>query len=596
MPRARKRLNDCEGPDELPASDSEEEYEVCSEAESVDSAEEEAFQQGLDLAVDMEEENTALLATPPKPTRWRNTDEDDVLPVQHPFAPVRTPGVQLDGHQQHTPLELFQLFFDKAAIRDLCNNTNLYTEAKKKKGMKMQWSPVTPLEMHKFLGLIIYNGLIKATRVQDVWRNDRLHSFPFPASVMPGHRFWAIFCNLHMSNTKEDEENDRLKGTAGYDRLCRVKPLMGQLLLACKAYYQPHQNLAIDERMVATKARMGLKQYMKQKAPVCGSKLFVLADSRNGYTSNFSIYQGRGQSRSGKGLSYDTVMDLLTSSSLGTGYHVYMDNFYTSPALFWDLHKNRYGACGTIWENRIGFSKTTNALPKRAARGDIRWIRTGPLLYVKWIDVQEVTVCSTIHKAYSGETIQRRLKNPDGTWSVQAIPVPDAVKEYNEYMGGVDLSDALIEHFTVSKKTMEWYRKLFLHFVDIAVVNSYIIHKELMQDKQQKTLTQNKFREILCQQLVDFGSNEATTPKKLAPELVEVLQDLERKPCYPVTIVDTSASAKRDRASAGRRHCLLCLQRKKYSKTIYKCGYCDVALCIMADRLCFTEWHELMDS
>lgn len=52
MPRARKRLNDCEGPDELPASDSEEEYEVCSEAESVDSAEEEAFQQGLDLALD----------------------------------------------------------------------------------------------------------------------------------------------------------------------------------------------------------------------------------------------------------------------------------------------------------------------------------------------------------------------------------------------------------------------------------------------------------------------------------------------------------------------------------------------------------------
>lgn len=34
------------------ASDSEEEYEVCSEAESVDSAEEEAFQQGLDLALD----------------------------------------------------------------------------------------------------------------------------------------------------------------------------------------------------------------------------------------------------------------------------------------------------------------------------------------------------------------------------------------------------------------------------------------------------------------------------------------------------------------------------------------------------------------
>lgn len=478
----------------------------------------------------------------------------------------------------------------------------MYAAEKQKRGMKTAWSPVTYLDMHKFLGLVIYCDLVKSSRIRDLWRKDRLYSFPFPISVMPGFKFKAILCNLHMSNTKEDEENNRLKGTAGYDRLFRLKPLMDQLSLACKAYYHPYQNLAINERMVAMRSHVDLKQYMKQKSTKWGFKLFVLADSRNGYTSNFSIYQGKGQARSGKGLSYDVVMDLLTSSSLGTGYHIYVDSFYTSPTLFQDLHRNRYGACGTIRENRIGFSKTKiKALPKRAHRGDIRWFRQGPLLYVKWLDAREVTVCSTIHKAYSGDMIKRWIKNHDGTLSSQAIPIPEAVLEYNKYMGRVDLSATLLKHFTRTKTTMKWYRKLFLLFVDIAVVNSYIMHKELLKGKQQKALTQKKFREILCQELVDFGSEVPSSPVE-APGPGEVRdpdeasQEEEQGHCYPVTLVDTSASAKRDKASFGRRHCVLCLQNKKYSKTIYKCGFCNVALCITADRLCFTKWHELMDS
>ncbi|KAJ8352148.1 hypothetical protein SKAU_G00236240 [Synaphobranchus kaupii] len=63
--------------------------------------------------------------------------------------------------------------------------------------------------------------------------------------------------------------------------------------------------------------------------------------------------------------------------------------------------------------------------------------------------------------------MQRCVKNPDGTWLGQAISVPEPVLEYNRYMGGVDLL-ALIKYYSVS-----------LHFVDIAVVNSFIIHKEL---------------------------------------------------------------------------------------------------------------------
>ena len=35
-------------------------------------------------------------------------------------------------------------------------------------------------------------------------------------------------------------------------------------------------------------------------------------------------------------------------------HHVYMDNYYTSPALFLEMAQNGFGACGTARVNRQG--------------------------------------------------------------------------------------------------------------------------------------------------------------------------------------------------------------------------------------------------
>ena len=75
--------------------------------------------------------------------------------------------------------------------------------------------------------------------------------------------------------------------------------------------YQPLQNVSVDERMVKSKARCHLVQYMKNKPVKWGFKYWVIADT-TGYTVNFDLYTGRETDRSEFGLGYDVVMNLQT--------------------------------------------------------------------------------------------------------------------------------------------------------------------------------------------------------------------------------------------------------------------------------------------
>ena len=160
-------------------------------------------------------------------------------------------------------------------------------------GRKCKWVEVGIEELYQFLGLLIYTALVPLSCIQDYWKQNHIMSVPFPAMVMTRDRFRALMWNIHPSDPEEDVKNDHKKGTPLHDRLFRVKPLMDQIRSACQAHYHPGKNLAVDERMVATKAKTGMTQYMRDKPTKWGMKLFVLAESRNGYTINFNIYHGK---------------------------------------------------------------------------------------------------------------------------------------------------------------------------------------------------------------------------------------------------------------------------------------------------------------
>ncbi|KTG35826.1 hypothetical protein cypCar_00003561 [Cyprinus carpio] len=338
---------------------------------------------------------------------WKTETEVDLVPQTLRFLPAREPGPQLWSADSYTPLSLFKLFFTENAVSTLCYNTNAQAARSLARGRKYKWTDVSVSEMYRYFGLIFYMGMVKLISIKDYWRQGSLFSVPFPATIMSRDRYRTISWNMHMSNPAEDKENDKKKGTNEYDRLFRVKPLMDTIRLACKTIYHPRRNLAVDERMVACKASTGMTQYMKAKPTKWGFKLFVLADSSNGYTVDFSVYTGKNKAATGNGLPYDTVMSLLDKKVLGSGYHVYMDNFYTSPKLLSDMLEMKYGACGTYRDYRKNSPQNaSNSLTKNSPRGSIRWIRNGPLVFVKWMDTREtytheVNLMGSIHKLCS---------------------------------------------------------------------------------------------------------------------------------------------------------------------------------------------------
>ncbi|KAJ8367959.1 hypothetical protein SKAU_G00079870 [Synaphobranchus kaupii] len=414
--------------------------------------------------------------------------------------------------------------------------------------MKTPWSPLEPGELYRYFGVLISMGLVRCPETRDYWSRARCYSLPFPRTVFSRTRFEAISWAVHIS--------DALRGTDRYDRFFRLRPLIDEVVAACRSFYQPRQQLSIDERMVATKARIGFKQYMKAKPTKWGFKLFVLSDACNGYTCDFNVYTGKQKSPTGKGLSHDAVINLLTPY-LGTGYQVYFDNWYTSTALFQELHGMRFGACGTCRENRKGYPVTkVNDMPRNAERGTVKWIRQGQMLYVKWMDTREVKMCSTFHMAFQGDTTVRNVRNTDGTWTSCRVPIPVSVREYNKFMGGVDLSDALLKYYRIRRKTMKWYKALLFHFIDVAVVNGFLLHKELAAQKQRRPLTHKRFRELLVEQLVNFhpGRSAAASAPVSSPGLLLVvvlwvqLVDLVASQSLSVTLAQWIAPARQQQA------------------------------------------------
>ena len=212
---------------------------------------------------------------------------------------------------------------------------------------------------------------------------------------------------------------------------------------------------------------------------------------------------------------------------------------------------------------------------KDMKRGDMDF-QYANVVAVKWFDNRGVTLVDTcLEECNKISTVSHRVK---GQSAKIPVPFPETIKDYNSGMGGVDLLDQKTAAYKLDRKSSggRYYVKLFFHLMDISVVNSHIIYKEL----NPKGMELLDFKIVLAKLLVGtYNSRSRNTPAS----------HVSRQEVLPANVPLHLPVLQQTRGK-----CRYCYTGVIENKTYIKCNTCGVFLCLISGnnpRNCFVNFH-----
>ena len=176
-------------------------------------------------------------------------------------------------------------------------------------------------------------------------------------------------------------------------------------------------------------------------------------------------------------------------------------------------------------------------------------------------------MASTILLGNSKHQVKRRVKTQAGAQEI-LVPIPDAIYDYNKHMGGVDLSDQLLQYFQMRRQTHKYWKTLFHHCIDIAATNAYILYRERLSQSQRSKYDHKGYLRCLVQDLLSTSSALSVTSPSGRPPMSDV-----RAP-------------HRLQYGNDRKYCTLYTLNYRTEKY---CVKCKVYLCFSRERDCFME-------
>jgi hypothetical protein len=426
---------------------------------------------------------------------WEEVFEDrDSLPefmeYQELCGPKRAPPPTA------SPIAYFYLFFNDALLNDFVKETNDYASnhfsqpSTSSTSYTSGWTNISMAELKGFLACIINMGITKRPTIESYWFTKKSQYLPWFHEMFSRNRFQLILKFFHIANTK----NHPRPGTPGYDPCANIQPLIDNTNNLFRHHYTPREQLSIDESLVGTKNQTQLMQYLPNKRHHrWGIKFWMLCDSITNYCLAFYIYRGAKSPVDKteivqKGLGHTVVTKLLAMGNyLSKGYHIFIDNFFTSVPLAKYLYSVGTYITGTIRRNRKFIPKQFS---KKFDVGEKRYFRQGPMLAAAFREKRSqrfpVLLLSTKCKAESTiRTITRRSRTRE-------VVKPSIIQSYNDYMGGIDTSDMMLYTYLDERRTVKYWKKICFNIFSRMILNSYIIYKDNLPETT-KPLTRLKF-------------------------------------------------------------------------------------------------------
>ena len=433
-----------------------------------------------------------------------------------------------------------------------------------------KWKDVSKLEMKGFLAAVMNMGIIKLPDLESYWKTSWISEIPFFRKLMPRNRFQEIFWMLHVSHPDPSLPAKKID---------KVKQLLQLLVPKFREHYYPSKKLAIDETMIGFRGRFGAKQYTPKKTVKWGIKAFNVADSRNGYLLDTLVYTGadtldEAQPEFESLPQPARVVMHLMRHYLDSNHHLYTDRYYTSIPLTQALSSRNTSFTGTVMRNRVDLPDTIRAKSFSLKQGEDVSFRCGQLMVKAWRAKGKHKDLVMLSSSSSAKMIvvpalhrtQRMLK-------------PECVHDYNNSMNGVDRSDQYSVSYPFVRKTRKWWRKLFFYLLEVSVVNSYIIYREVTQKK----ITHLQFRRSIVESLaVEYLQQQESRRISVGRPLSQPL---------PIRL-DKKLHLLEQRES--RKECVVCSDRRSGSRhtTTFFCKTCPDQP-TLHPTVCFERFHTL---
>lgn len=384
-----------------------------------------------------------------------------------------------------TPTKLFRLFWTPDLIETISFQTNLYATQK-----GAPFTPTTPEEIEVFLALNLVMGIKKSPSYKDYWSSAPDMKNVYISSFMPLNRFGWHLNNLHLNNNIiMPKKND-----SKYDKLYKIRPMLEALKINFNKNYHAPEKVAIDESMIKFKGRNSLKQYMPKKPIKRGYKVWMMC-AESGYCLDFEIYTGKDGEKIQTDLGGKVVRKFCMNLK-SKNHKVFFDNYFNSYHLQVDLYKNNILACGTVNSNRKFLPQLKE--DKRLERGEHDYrVSEENVALLKWKDKRSVFMLTNYIDPTQAGLVTRRERNGE----LNEINCPEAVIQYNRCMNYVDKFDQLKSTYAIDRKSHKWWHRIFFHFLDCAIINSYILYKELQKTHhlQLDQLSSKDFRRSVYQ-------------------------------------------------------------------------------------------------
>ena len=522
---------------------------------------------------------------PALPQTWTEQLSTSVIEdfVEHPG-----PNTVLEASKKE--IDFFHLLFTEDLYELIARETNKYAEQLQQRNGKQDtyWQPTDAAEIRTFIGMRIYMSVVNLPTMKMYWSEDKLFGNFGIAEVMSRARFDKISQYFHVSDRAGYDRQDPAR-----DKLQLVRTILDAVSQTCLNNYTAHRENSVDEAMIKFRGTLGFRQYLPAKPVKYGIKVWVRADSTNGYACEFQVYVGRPHGvRTEVGLGKRVVLD-LTQKLAGKRSHIYFDNYFTSVQLLQELlSRNLYG-CGTIKSIAVGLPEVMRV--QRAKRsgqqkqciklqpGESKQWQKGKLLAVMWQENKSrkpVRVLSaTTDPIAPLTTVQRKQK--DGT--SKDIFCPEPIKRYNMFMNGVDRSDQMRMEYSSARSCRRWWTYIFWFLIDLCVSNAFVLINEspnhqLLDARGKNKRTMLEFRKQLSAQLVS-GYRRGRKRKR------NVRCDVSGAGHWPLKMEKKRTCRKKGCKGESRYICTGCsdVVGKKY-----------VHLCIV-NRNCFYEHHTQED-